>query len=56
MRVLGAILNDVSTTDSYQSYYYASYLPGYEPVPEGDDVESAGGQLLAESVSRSGST
>lgn len=55
LRVLGAILNDVSATNSYQSYYYPSYLPGYEPVPEGDDVESSGGQLLAESVSRSGS-
>jgi capsular exopolysaccharide synthesis family protein len=37
IRVLGAILNDVDPADGYH-YYYASYLPGYEPVPaEGDD-------------------
>jgi capsular exopolysaccharide synthesis family protein len=37
IRVLGAILNDVDPSDGYH-YYYASYLPGYEPVPvEGDD-------------------
>ncbi len=39
VRILGAILNDVSASDSYHSYY-ASYLPSYEPVPEGDDVVS----------------
>jgi len=38
IRILGAILNDVSAHDTYHSYY-ASYLPSYEPVPEeGDEV------------------
>lgn len=45
IRVLGAILNDVSPTDSHHSYY-ASYLPSYEPIPEEDDAE--GTQLLSE--------
>ena len=35
IRVLGAILNDVDPSDSYH-YYYSAYLPGYEPVPEGE--------------------
>lgn len=47
MRVLGAILNDVDPTSAYQTYY-ASYLPGYEPVPEEDDAE--GTQLISEST------
>lgn len=38
IRILGAILNDVSDRDSYHSYY-ASYLPSYEPVPEEGDEE-----------------
>lgn len=38
IRLLGAILNDVSPSDSYHSYY-ASYLPSYEPVPEEGDEE-----------------
>lgn len=46
MRVLGVILNDISVRDSYYAYY-ASYLPGYEPVPEGED-EGTG--LLSETV------
>jgi succinoglycan biosynthesis transport protein ExoP len=33
IRILGAILNDVDPTDGHY-YYYTSYLPGYEPVPE----------------------
>lgn len=47
IRILGAILNDVSASDSYHSYY-GSYLPSYEPVPEEWDSEAT--QLLAESV------
>ena len=47
IRILGAILNDVSGSDSYHSYY-GSYLPSYEPVPEEWDSEAT--QLLAESV------
>lgn len=47
MRVLGAILNDVSAADAYTSYY-GSYLPGYEPVPEEGDGDG-GTQLLSES-------
>jgi capsular exopolysaccharide synthesis family protein len=43
IRLLGAILNDVDPSDGYH-YYYASYLPGYEPVPADDDEE--GVQLL----------
>ena len=38
IRILGAILNDVSASDSYHSYY-AHYLPSYEPVPEEGDVD-----------------
>lgn len=38
IRILGAVLNDVSASDSYHSYY-ASYLPSYEPVPEQGDEE-----------------
>jgi len=45
IRILGAILNDVSARDSYHSYY-ASYLPSYEPVPEEGDEE--GTTLLSE--------
>jgi capsular exopolysaccharide synthesis family protein len=33
IRILGAVLNDVDPTDHHY-YYYTSYLPGYEPVPE----------------------
>ena len=44
VRILGAILNDVSASDSYHSYY-ASYLPSYEPQPEEGDEE--GTQLLS---------
>jgi Mrp family chromosome partitioning ATPase len=40
IRILGAILNDVSERDSYHSYY-ASYLPSYEPVPEEGEEEPA---------------
>ncbi len=50
MRVLGAILNDVSANDAYHSYY-ASYLPGYEPVPEEGDEETSSQHVLSESVS-----
>ena len=46
IRILGAILNDVSRSDSHHSYY-ASYLPSYEPVPEEGDAEMA--QLLGTS-------
>ena len=49
MRVLGAILNDVSPRDSYYSYY-AAYLPGYEPMPEGLEDDDQGSQLLSDSV------
>jgi capsular exopolysaccharide synthesis family protein len=38
IRLLGAILNDVDPNDGYH-YYYASYLPGYEPVPTEEDGE-----------------
>jgi capsular exopolysaccharide synthesis family protein len=38
IRILGAILNDVSDRDSHHSYY-ATYLPSYEPVPEEGDEE-----------------
>ena len=44
VRILGAILNDVDPSDAYH-YYYSSYLPGYGPVPEGDDTE--GVQLIS---------
>jgi capsular exopolysaccharide synthesis family protein len=44
IRILGAILNDVSKTDANHSYY-GSYLPSYEPVPEEGDLE--GTQLLS---------
>lgn len=47
IRILGAILNDVSATDSYHSYY-AHYLPSYEPVPEEGDMEAR--DLLASDV------
>lgn len=49
IRVLGAVLNDVSAAAAYYSYY-GSYLPGYEPVPEDEDSDSSGAQLLSESV------
>ena len=39
IRILGAILNDVSEHDQYHSYY-GSYLPSYEPVPEEGDDEA----------------
>jgi capsular exopolysaccharide synthesis family protein len=39
IRILGAVLNDVSERDSHHSYY-ASYLPSYEPVPEEGDDEA----------------
>jgi capsular exopolysaccharide synthesis family protein len=45
IRILGAILNDVDPTDGYH-YYYSSYLPGYEPVPE--EGEEAGATLISE--------
>jgi Mrp family chromosome partitioning ATPase len=38
IRLLGAILNDVDPNDGYH-YYYASYLPGYEPVATEEDGE-----------------
>ncbi|MGB1778481.1 MAG: GumC family protein [Longimicrobiales bacterium] len=38
IRILGAILNDVSASDSYHSYY-SHYLPSYEPVPEEGDMD-----------------
>ena len=46
MRVLGAILNDISVTDSYHQYY-TSYLPGYEPMPAEDEDLAERGQLLS---------
>ena len=46
MRVLGAILNDVSATDAYHTYY-ASYLPGYEPVEEEEYLEEERGAEVA---------
>jgi capsular exopolysaccharide synthesis family protein len=37
IRILGAILNDVDPSDAYH-YYYAAYLPGYEPAAtEGEE-------------------
>jgi polysaccharide biosynthesis transport protein len=45
IRILGAILNDVDPSDGYH-YYYASYLPGYEPVPTEEDGEE-GLQLIS---------
>ena len=39
IRVLGAILNDVDPTRGYDSYYYTTYLPDYQPIPEGEDGE-----------------
>ena len=47
IRILGAVLNDVSAKDSYQAYYGA-YLPSYEPLPEDGDEE--GTQLLSEAT------
>lgn len=44
IRILGAILNDVSQTDGMNSYY-ASYLASYEPLPEEGDDEMT--QLLS---------
>lgn len=38
IRILGAVLNDVSSADSYHSYY-AHYLPSYEPLPEDGDTD-----------------
>jgi len=51
MRVLGAILNDVSASDSYHTYY-TSYLPGYEPIPEDEDDDDRGSQLLSDTVAQ----
>ncbi len=48
IRILGAVLNDISPTDSYHSYY-TSYLASYEPLPEVGDTEAT--QLLAETPS-----
>lgn len=45
IRILGAILNDVSASDTYHSYY-ANYLPSYEPIPEEGDMEAR--ELLAD--------
>lgn len=45
IRILGAVLNDVSTSDAYYSYY-TSYLPSYEPIPEEGDAE--GIELLSD--------
>ncbi|MDZ7778642.1 MAG: polysaccharide biosynthesis tyrosine autokinase [Gemmatimonadota bacterium] len=45
IRVLGAILNDVDPTKGYDAYYYTTYLPDYQPIPEEDDEESV--QLLS---------
>ncbi|HSG09303.1 MAG TPA: CpsD/CapB family tyrosine-protein kinase, partial [Longimicrobiales bacterium] len=49
IRVLGAILNDVSASGSSYGYYSSSYLPGYEASDE-PDIETAAGQprLLAD--------
>lgn len=47
IRILGAVLNDVSAADSYHSYY-AHYLPSYEPLPEEGDTEAR--ELLTETV------
>lgn len=44
IRVLGAILNDVDSSDSYH-YHYSAYLPGYEPVAEGEGDD--GVQLIS---------
>jgi capsular exopolysaccharide synthesis family protein len=49
IRILGAILNDVSERDSHHSYY-ASYLPSYEPLPDVGDEE--GTQLLSGSTDK----
>lgn len=38
IRILGAILNDVDPKER-SLYYYSTYLPGYEPVPDGDDQD-----------------
>lgn len=45
IRILGAILNDVSPRDAYHTYY-TSYLPSYEPMPEEGDED--GVELLSE--------
>jgi len=45
IRILGAILNAVDPSDAYH-YYYSSYLPGYEPVPESED--EVGVQLISD--------
>jgi Mrp family chromosome partitioning ATPase len=49
IRVIGAILNDVEP-GSRDHYYYSTYLPGYEPVPEGED--RSGVQLISGGQSR----
>jgi capsular exopolysaccharide synthesis family protein len=49
IRVIGAILNDVEP-GSRDYYYYSRYLPGYEPVPEGED--RSGVQLISGGQSR----
>lgn len=45
IRLLGAILNDVDPTGGYDSYYYTTYLPDYQPIPEEEDEE--GTKLLS---------
>jgi capsular exopolysaccharide synthesis family protein len=47
IRILGAILNDVTAADSHHAYY-SSYLASYEPIPEDDDAD--GTQLLSGAV------
>jgi polysaccharide biosynthesis transport protein len=44
IRILGAVLNDVDPTDGYH-YYYASYLPGYEPVASEEEEDTV--QLIS---------
>jgi polysaccharide biosynthesis transport protein len=39
IRLLGAILNDVDPSGGYDSYYYSTYLPDYQPIPEEQDED-----------------
>ena len=39
IRVLGAVLNDVSPTGQYRYYAYQYYTPGYEARSEDDEVD-----------------
>lgn len=39
IRILGAILNDVDPTQTYDAYYYSTYLPDYQPIADGEDDE-----------------